>query len=206
MKKLRFWFTGIKKNERFRWHLFNGIEELWHQNLMEFGSLSGQKRTDGSFRKVDLLWWRTCKQRGTQIPVHGNTPLSPYSALCILISHSYFSYLLLAHPNIPPHTSCLDTIGKFQSPFPHPPRQIPFLITDAFQSRHHYIFRPISFQMHRNPSCWFPRVPFSSPVMLLLVCFCLSLLRESTLLFIFCLSDLCVDGIHRAHLLFFTFL
>lgn len=73
-------------------------------------------------------------------------------------------------------------------------------------SKHHYIFRPISFQMHRNPPCWFPRAPFSSPVMLLLVCFCLSLLRESTLLFIFCLSDLCVDGIRRAHLWFFRFL
>lgn len=49
-------------------------------------------------------------------------------------------------------------------------------------------------------------VPKGSLLLSLLVCFCLSLLGESTLLFIFCLSDLCVDGIHRAHLLFFTLL
>lgn len=160
----------------------------------------GQSGQKGSFIKVDLGWWERAKCLHTVTHPSSSAPRSLHLNLTLI-----FSYLLLAHPNIPPHNSCLDTIGKFQSPFP-PPRQIPFLITDAFQSRHHYIFRPISFQMHRNPSCWFPRVPFSSPVMLLLVCFCLSLLRESTLLFIFCLSDLCVDGIHRAHLLFFTFL
>lgn len=129
-----------------------------------------------------------------------------YSMLCASSSHSriFHTFSWLTQPSIhKPHAST--QLGNFNLLF-HILQQIPFLITDAFQSRHHYIFRPISFQMHRNPSCWFPRVLFSSPVMLLLVCFCLSLLGESTLLFIFCLSDLCVDGIHRAHFLFFTLL
>lgn len=88
----------------------------------------------------------------------------------IHIFHSIFPiFSLPTQPSIHPPTSFFNTIGKFQ---------IPFLITDAFQSVHHYIFQPISFKMYWKPLCWFPRVPFFSSVMLLLVCFSCSLLGD----------------------------
>lgn len=88
----------------------------------------------------------------------------------------------------------------------HIREQIPSLITDAFQSRHHYIFRPLSFKNVLKTFMLVPKGP------LLLLCYALISLfltlpaGGSTLLFIFCLSDLCVDGIHLAYPLFFTLL
>lgn len=168
--------------------------ELWHCNLMGWSEI-----TNKSFIKVDQVW-----RNNIRIILARKVS---FFILCsvhlhlIHISHA-FSWLTQLSIHIP-HAST--QLGNF-NPLFQTLQQIPFLITDAFRSRHHYIFRPISFQMYWNPSCWFPRVPFSSLVMLLLICFCLSLLGECTLLFIFCLSDLCVDGIHPAHPLFFTLL
>lgn len=174
---------------------------LWQWNLMEFDGASRTDRKSFQAEKVsEKLTWcgeilgKKCKSASIVTPAVFFIPRSVHLHLTLVF--------FIPSPGQPRASTQL---GNF-NPLFHTLRQNPFLITDAFQSRHHYIFRPISFQMHWNPSCWFPRVPFSSPVMLLLVCFCLSLLGESTLLFIFCLSDLCVDGIHRAHLLFFTLL
>lgn len=82
----------------------------------------------------------------------------------------------------------------------------PTLIADAFQSRHHYIFRRLSL---KNVLKTFMLVP-EGPLLLFsygLISLYLPLpAGGNTLLFIFCLSDLCVDGIHLAYPLFFTLL
>lgn len=97
------------------------------------------------------------------------------------ISHSYLSFHILylvitnsttGQPPLPPQHNWEISILL------HILEQIPFLITDAFQSRHHYIFRPLSFKMYWKPLCWFPRAPFPSSVMLLLVCFSNCLLGD----------------------------
>lgn len=108
-------------------------------------------------------------------------------------------------PN-PPPTSRILQHNQGISILLHILEQIPSLITDAFQSRHHYIFRPLSFKNVLKTFMLVPKGP------LLLFCYALITLSlplpagGSTLLFIFCLSDLCVDGIHLAYPLFFTLL
>lgn len=95
------------------------------------------------------------------------------------IFHSIFSILsLLTRPQDNPPTPLPPQHNWEISILLHILEQIPFLITDAFQSRHHYIFRPLSFKMYWKPLCRFPRAPFPSSVMLLLVCFSNCLLGD----------------------------
>lgn len=120
------------------------------------------------------------------------------------IFHSISSPLTLTNPAYNLQTPCSKTMGDF-NPI-HILEQIPLLIVDAFQRRHHYIFRTLSF---KNVLKTFMLVPKGY---ILLICYDLISLyllltgEGSTLLFIFCLPDLCVDGIHLAYPLFFTFL
>lgn len=120
------------------------------------------------------------------------------------ISYSIFSPLTLTHPAF--HLKPILKHNWGISILLHILEQIPSLITDAFQSRHHYIFRPFSFKNVLKTFMLVPKGP------LLLSCYALINLSlplpagGSTLLFTFCLSDLCVDGIHLAYPLFFTLL
>lgn len=158
----------------------------WHWNLMEFdGATRTDQKTFQAGKVSEKLTWcgeilaKTCE----------SASLLTQSAFCILFSvHLHLTLVFFIPSPGWPHAS--RQLGNF-NPLFYTLQQIPFLITDAFQSRHHYIFRPISFQMHWNPSCWFPRAPFSSPVMLLLVCFCLSLLGESSFIHFLSLWPLC---------------
>ena len=122
-------------------------------------------------------------------------------------THTFFipySTLTLTNPALHLQTHSSAHLGNF-NPTSYP-RTNSFLITDAFQSRHHYIFRPLSFKNVLKTFMLVPKGP------LLLLCYALISLflplpaGGSTLLFIFCLSDLCVDGIHLAYPLFFTLL
>lgn len=83
----------------------------------------------------------------------------------------------------------------------------PLLITDVFQSRHHYIFRPLSLKRFtENLYAGSRRSSFSSPLMVFLVSYLILPAGGNTLLCIFCLSDLSVDRIHLAYPSLFTLL
>lgn len=129
-----------------------------------------------------------------------------YPTLCAPAKRAKESRSLIPHSPNPPTSHPILHDNWEISILLHILEQIPSLITDAFQSRHHYIFRPLSFKMYWKT---FMPVPRGS---LLLLCYALISLFSPTacwrihLLFIFCLYDLCVDGIHLAYPLFFTLL
>lgn len=125
------------------------------------------------------------------------------------VSHTHFSvHIHLLAPNEPsaPPTNPILQHNWGISILLHILEQIPSLITDAFQSRHHYIFRPLSFKNVLKIFMPVPKGPLLLFCYALISLFLLLHAGGSTLLFIFCLFDLCVDGIHLAYPLFFTLL
>lgn len=146
-----------------------------------------------SFLHYPLLWVPARAERSMKRP-----------STC---THTHFPFLLLpltlTNITLHPINPILQPNWGISILF-HILEQIPSLIIDAFQRRHHYIFRPLSL---RNVLKTFMLVPKGS---LLFFCYALISLflllpaRESTLLFIFCLSDLCVDGINPVYPFFFT--